>query len=157
MFSNRELANFRRYIETTPRHLLGKAPVEGAYDAASGARAHGFGRLERRHFMAGGAFDAIGSGGGDPMKAMALLASKLSAEDWAEFQRVLCGSAADDNENEGAEDDPPPFKGMPETGANDSRRFLGQQRGRRDTASPAELKAFQERNGLDTRRPRFLG
>ncbi len=45
-----------------------------------------------REFDFGGAFDYVGEADGSSVtKALKFLAAKLSAEDWAEFQRALCG------------------------------------------------------------------
>ena len=108
MLSNRQIRNFKHYLNTTPRADWGKSPpIVGAYDAVGGARAHGFRsrRLDMRHFDFGGAFDAIGETDSDNVtKALKFLASKLSKADWAEFQQALCGERDDD----GAEDREPP-------------------------------------------------
>jgi hypothetical protein len=107
MWTARELSNFSRYLETTPRHLWGKPPVLGAFDSARGARDHTtHRRLERRDFGVGGAFDAAPPTQGDPIAFLKFIASKLSAEDWAALQERLCAG----EEDEGAEDDQPEFK-----------------------------------------------
>jgi len=109
MWTSRELKSFTRYLAITPKHALGKVNPAGAYDARGGARDHGFDhRLNRSHFSKGGAFaydeGERGPGGAAVLAAMQHLASKLSVQDWAQFQRVLCGG-------ETAEDDEPEIAG----------------------------------------------
>ncbi|MGD0186726.1 MAG: hypothetical protein ABSC25_15935 [Roseiarcus sp.] len=109
MFSNLQLSNFKRYVETTPSHLLGKAPPFnpiGAYDSKYGARDHGFGRTVRASdFARGGAFDVSGAnslGVVDPetedtlrSKVMSFLKDKLSSPDFDRCNSLLLGEATD--------------------------------------------------------------
>ena len=100
MLSNRALRNFATYLKVTPKHLLGRRPPQGAYDARGGARAHGFGgRLMAFDFEPGGRLDFVGKArdaSGGAHEAMRFIAKRLSPEDWADFQKVLCGEQDDD-------------------------------------------------------------
>jgi hypothetical protein len=113
LWSALELKNFERYLAHTPKHLLGKAPPLGAYDARGGAREHGFGRLTRSHFSRGGAFDSAGESAPSEDRAVRLLrhlAQKLSPEGWAQMQRVLCA----EEEEAPVEDELPEYvEGLP--------------------------------------------
>lgn len=130
MLTNRQLSNFKHYLNVTPKHLLGSAlprnPL-GAYDSVGGAAAHGFARrLRLSDFARGGAFDAVGAGP-DVTKCMAHLAEKLSPEDWAEFQNVLRGdddSSQEDETSETALDDMDPRGGKIPVRGMDTRRRL---------------------------------
>jgi hypothetical protein len=117
MWTAHALKSFSAYVQNTPKHLLGKLPVRGAYDARSSARGHGHsGRLHAFDFEPGGELSLSGASGGDVHKSLCFLASKLSAEDWAELQSVLTGGGE-------AEDEPPAFKGRPTTSAYGSGRL----------------------------------
>jgi hypothetical protein len=144
-----ELENFKRYVNTTPKHMLGKAPPLGAYDSArGGARDHGFGRLTRSHFSRGGAFDSAGESAPSEDRAVRLLrhlAQKLSPEGWAQMQRVLCA----EEEEAPVEDELPEYiDGLP-------LNALGEKIGAKDSAlGSARIKAFDGKpiGGMTDRR-----
>jgi hypothetical protein len=135
MWTSQELKNFGRYLAITPKHALGKVNPPGAYDARGGARDHGFDhRLNRSHFSKGGAFahdeGERGQGRDTVLAAMSHLAAKLSVQDWAQFQQVLCGG-------ETAEDDEPEVTGRPE-GSEAMDRLPAKLRQRVETAAADE-------------------
>jgi hypothetical protein len=113
MLTDLELSNWHRWRHEGP---------QGAFDSRRG----GHPPVTLRDFGPGGAFDRIGfsrrrmarddtgdlpeladlpaddlpdRSAGNPMKAMKMLAEKLTPEDWAEFQRILCGESGAEDED----------------------------------------------------------
>jgi hypothetical protein len=138
MFTNYQLSNFSRYLNETPKHMLGidPGPVLGAYDAGGavgGARAHGFRRgINMRQFARGGAFDAAANGenenpnmskyGASLVRLEKYLRNILSEEEMGEVSPLvddLCHHAKSEGMNQ--DDDPDDMemdKRRPEAGVS---------------------------------------
>jgi hypothetical protein len=133
MYSNAELNRFARFVRGT-----GLTSSPGAFDALPQGlkRVMNRGGLRMTHFGRGGAFDA--SVDDDRvMRALKLLAGKLSAEDWAAFREVLAGA------EEMSSDEPPPWKGRPETGV----RVTGTE-DEENVETAEEIEALQRKKNL---------
>jgi len=131
MWTDYQLSNFSRYLKETPKTLLGVYPItpQGAYDALSGGRGHGFGHrrgIPSRAFSRGGAFDAPGGeygangangenadlpkSGQAWKKLEALLSPILSTEEMVEAGQLieeLVDHCKTEAKNDATEDDDP--------------------------------------------------
>ena len=137
MLTNHELTNFDRFVRGAG--LVGHNP-KGAFDALPKTlrRTMKRGGIEVRHFSRGGAFDAAVPDD-RVMKALKLLAGKLSAEDWAAFREVIAGG------EDMSSDEPPPFKGRPETGG----RMTGtEDDSPQNVETPKEIEALERKKNM---------
>jgi hypothetical protein len=124
MISNVEQRNFDRFMRATG--FIGRdgkitaSSVEGAYDAMPPKLKQQLRRgIPLAAFGRGGAFDSSGAevSPSDPLKAFRLIASKLSAADWADLQLFLCGETPD----KAAEPEEVAGDDIPDNGINQTR------------------------------------
>jgi hypothetical protein len=126
MIDDYELKNFKTYITANPNGPTGK--VEGAFDSmppshrslgikdfSRGGR-YDYGRLARDEAEGSEETTSEAKPRGDVMRLLKTIA-RMSPENWAAFQKELLeGGEETDEQNEGAQDEPPPFDGRPRPG-----------------------------------------
>jgi hypothetical protein len=96
MLTDYQIKSFEHYVKTTPKHLLGVYPLtpQGAYDALTGAKGHGFGQrrgIPYRAFSRGGAFDYAqnGENNAENAKSEADRGLPKSGQVWKKLERYL--------------------------------------------------------------------